>query len=80
MLTFSSLVSSHTLIASVSDVNTKSENFDWSRRCDRLVNDFKSGAAAVASWLETRLRFKPQLALGSSQALENSDISVCTFV
>jgi hypothetical protein len=73
-------VSSHTLIASESGVNTKSENFDWSRRCDRLVNDFKSGAAAVASWLETRLRFKPQFALGSSQALENSDISVCTFV
>ena len=33
-LTFSSLVSSHTLIASESDVNTKSENCDRSIRCE----------------------------------------------
>ena len=99
-LTFSSLVSSHNVIASESDVNTKSEKCDWSIRWYRSPkpNDFKSSDAAswlglacwsgenwdsfaeATCWIETRPRFKPQLALRFSQTFENSDISVCFFV
>ena len=50
-LAFSSVVSSHNVIASESDVNTKSEKCYWSIRWYRSPkpNDFKSSDAA--SWL-----------------------------